>query len=86
MNKLVVTNLRIQKHDWLRLKTIAAESNMSVNGYVNWLIDISVSKAPLGYPKMPQKSIYDLLPRILKKRAKSKKFELSEDDQVIYDL
>lgn len=85
MNKSkVVTNLRIDGTNWLRLKTLAAEFNMSANEYINWIIDLSLSKAHLGWPDKSKKSIYDLLPGILKKRKKSKTYELSEDDKAIY--
>lgn len=84
MKAVVVTNLRIDRDDWLRLKTLAAESDMSANEYVNHIIDVSLSKAQLGGLKKQKKSIYELLPRLLKKKRKSKPLDLSEDDKAIY--
>lgn len=86
MNDKIVTNLRVDQNDWLRLKAMAAEFNMSVNEYINWIIDLSISKAPLGYPKKHRKSFYDLLENLSKKKIKPQKFELSEDDKIIYGL
>lgn len=90
MAKKIVTNLRIDENDWLQVKTIAAELGMSVNEYINYLLQNTTSKAQFGYPKKSKKrsgkSIYDLLPSLLKKQYRRKTFELSEDDKIIYGV
>lgn len=87
MAKKIVTNLRIDEEDWIQIKILAAESNMSVNEYVNWILNISISKASLGFPPKPKKSIYDLLAKLAKKKTKPGfKGKLSEDDKIIYEL
>lgn len=88
MSRKIVTNLRIDANDWLRIKAIAAEFNMSTNEYINWVLDLSTSKAQLGWPKKAKESIYDLLSKLHEKKPKSthKHFELSEDDKIIYGL
>lgn len=90
MAKKIVTNLRIDENDWLQVKTVAAELGMSVNEYINYLLQNIVSKAQFGYPKKSRikkrKSIYDLLPVLLKGRHKDKGLGLSEDDKIIYGI
>lgn len=89
MTRKIVTNLRIDENDWLQVKTVAAELGMSVNEYINYLIQNTVSKAQFGYPKktrIQRKSIYDLLPVLLRSKHKKESFELSEDDKIIYGV
>lgn len=92
MAKKIVTNLRIDETDWLLVKSMAGELGMSVNDFLNFLAQNAISKARFGYPikisssKGKRKSIYDLLPSLLKKRSKVKTFELSEIDKIIYGV
>lgn len=91
MAKKVVTNLRIDENDWLQVKAMAAEAGMSINEYLNLLTQNVISKARFGFPIKfhrggKRKSIYDLLPSLLKKRHKAETFELSEEDKIIYGL
>lgn len=92
MAEKIVTNLRIDKDDWLQLRAMAAERGMSVNEYINFLTQNAVSKAQFGYPEKlkidtkKRKSIYDLLPSLLKMESKKDAFELSEDDKIIYGV
>lgn len=90
MAKKIVTNLRIDENDWLQVKTVAAEFGMSINEYINYLLQNTLSKAQFGYPKKSKirkrKSIYDLLPALLKGRRKDKGLGLSEDDKIIYGI
>lgn len=91
MAKKIVTNLRIDENDWLQVKALAAEAGMSINEYLNFLTQNAISKARFGFPikiskGTRRKSIYDLLPSLLKKRHKLKTFELSEEDKIIYGL
>ncbi|KKQ77623.1 MAG: hypothetical protein US99_C0037G0003 [Candidatus Daviesbacteria bacterium GW2011_GWF2_38_6] len=90
MARKIVTNLRIDENDWLQVKTVAAELGMSVNEYINYLLQNIVPKAQFGYPKKSKirkrKSIYDLLPVLLQGKHKKEGFELSEDDKIIYGV
>lgn len=90
MAKKIVTNLRIDENDLLQVKVIASELGMSVNEYINYLVQNITSKAQFGYPKEAKikktKSIYDLLPHLLEIKRKEKTFELSEDDKIIYGI
>ena len=90
MAKKIVTNLRIDENDWLQVKTLAAELGMSFNEYTNYSLQNTISKAQFGYPKKSvikkRKSIYDLLPTLLKGKHPQKEFELSEDDKIIYGI
>lgn len=91
--KMIVTNLRVAEHDWIQVKTIAGEMGMSANEYVNHLLQNSVSKAQFDYPKKgktkKRKSFYDLmlaLAKMAETKSKNKKYELSDDDKVIYGV
>lgn len=91
--KMIVANLRIPENDWIGVKTIAGELGMSVNEYINHLLQNTVSKAQFGYPKKTKtkkrKSFYDLLSSMEKagnKDYKRGKYELSDDDKIIYGV
>lgn len=90
MHNKIVTNLRIDENDWLQVKTVAAELGMSINEYINYLLQNTLSKVQFGYPKKSKvkkrKSIYDLLPALLKEKHKDKGLGLSDDDKIIYGL
>ena len=89
MNKPVVTNLRIDRHDWLQLKAVAGELGMSVNEYVNYLIrDLSAKRELLPDVKHKKKSGKSApiwkLGDIAKKIKRAPMDELSPDDKIIY--
>jgi len=79
-SKMVVTNLRVSRADWLQLKVLAAEEGMSVNEYVNFMLQDYAKKKEFPR-KANRRSFYDLL-EIAK--IKDKPMGLSKDDEVIY--
>lgn len=79
--KMVVTNLRIDKHDWLQLKVSAAEQGMSVNEYVNFMIQDYAKKKQFPKKTNKKRSFYDLS-KIAK--IKDTPMGISKDDEVIY--
>lgn len=86
MAKKIVTNLRIDEQDWLRIKAMAAEAGLSVNEYVNSLIKTISTKMELALNEKElkeEKSIWDL-PKLAK--IKDKPMGASEDDKIIYGL
>lgn len=86
--KTVVTNLRIPQDTWHEVKSIAAQEGVSVNKYINQLIDITTTKRTLGKNlkkiRPPKKSIFEAL-RELAKIPNEPFGELSEDDKFIYE-
>lgn len=91
MNKPVITNLRINKHDWLQIKAVAAELGMSVNAYINYLIrDLSAKREFLPDIK-PNQAISRKTAPIwalgdITKRIKPTPIgHLSADDTAIYE-
>lgn len=91
MNKPVITNLRINRHDWLQIKSLAAELGMSVNAYINYLIrDLSAKREFLPDMK-PNQAISRKTAPIwglgdIAKRIKPVPMgKLSTDDEVIYE-
>lgn len=86
--KIIVSNLRTPEDDWLQVKIRAAELNMSVNEYLNWLVQKDIVRAQLE-PKekrKKKKSIYALLFELANKKYKRKPMGASEDDKAIYDI
>ncbi|MCG2692484.1 hypothetical protein L6272_06750 [Microgenomates group bacterium] len=80
---MVVTNLRMEKPDWLQIKAMAGELGMSVNKYINYLIAKVTTREELGVIKDTKKaSIWEELPKLAK--IKNKPGKLSEDDEIIY--
>ena len=83
MSQMVVTNLRMEKPDWLQIKAMAGELGMSVNKYINYLIAKVTTREELGVIKDTKKaSIWEELPKLAK--IKNKPGKLSEDDEIIY--
>lgn len=87
MSKKIVTNLRIDKADWLQIKAVAAELGMSVNEYINHLIVKSTIDRILALEdKQPTKkrlSVWDL-PKLAKMSGEP--MEYSQEDKIIYGL
>ena len=91
MDKPVITNLRINKHDWLQVKAVAAELGMSVNEYINYLIRDLSAKRELLPDMKPDKAITRktapiwTLGDITKRIKPTPMGQLSTDDAVIYE-
>lgn len=87
MAKKIVTNLRIDENDWLRIKAMAAEAGLSVNEYITSLIKTISTKIELALDQkeFTEKaySIWDL-PKLAK--IKDQPMGLSEEDKIIYGL
>lgn len=91
MSDFVTTNLRMPKEDWLDLKSMAGESGVSLNEFINDLIRFSAKARIMGasvreqFIKSKKKDpIWDL-PN-LHKKVKVKPMGLSAEDEVIYDI
>lgn len=81
--KVVVTNLRVVEEDWNQLKAVAAERGMSANEYINYLMKNVVAE-PSSSGAKPSQSVWEL-PELSKRAQTRKKFDLSEDDKLIYE-
>lgn len=87
--KMVVTNLRMPEVDWLQMKSMAAERGMSVNAYVRAVIDDFSNKDMLAVKGRMDRARAPIwkLPELARGSNKDKgKYELSEDDKIIYGL
>lgn len=89
MSDYVTTNLRLPREDWLDLKSMAGESGVSLNEFINELVQFSAKAKIMGVTIRQQfiKSkkrdpIWDL-PNI-HKRVKIKPMGLSSEDEIIY--
>lgn len=85
----VVTSLRIPKPDWLEMRALAAEAQMSLNEYINYIIEMAGKARQFGVslkiiPTKPRRRdpIWDL-PNAVKK-LKIEPMGLSADDEIIY--
>lgn len=90
LTKIVTTNLRIPDYNWLELKTLAAGQGVSVNEYLNILIDkyaVKQAVAPdVQVGKAKRKNIWAALRDLSGMAAANKPLdELSEDDKIIYE-
>lgn len=80
--KVIVTNLRVEEEDWNQLRAVAAERGMSANEYINYLMRNVVTE-PYSPGAKPNQSVWEL-PELSKRARARKKFDLSEDDKLIY--
>lgn len=90
LNRIVVTNLRVPEYNWLELKAIAAGEGVSINEYLNMLIDkyaVKQAVAPdVQVRKAKRKNIWAALRDLSEMAVVNKSTdELSEDDKVIYE-
>ena len=92
--KIVTTNLRIPDYNWLELKALAANQGISVNEYLNRLIDecaVKYAVAPdivrVGKKKQRRpKNIWEALLQLSKMKSKDKSLgPLSDEDKAIYE-
>lgn len=86
--KMIISNIRIPKNDWLQVKAAAGELGMSVNQYINYVIERFATMKELSEElvgkKRKQSSIWDL-PKIAK-QIKMKPLGLSKEDEEIYGV
>lgn len=84
--KMVVTNVRMSREDWLRTKAAAGEMGMSINEYINFIVDrYSTFKAIPSHRKSvatQYSSIWDLVKEATK--IKRQPMGCSEEDHIIY--
>lgn len=81
--KIIVTNLRVAAEDWFQLRAVAAERGMSANEYINYLMKNVVAE-PSAPGARSSQSVWEL-PELSKRVQARKKFDLSEDDKLIYE-
>ena len=80
-NNKIVTNLRIDRNSWIQIKVMAAELGMSVNEYINYLIqDLSTRREFQVDFRRKELPIW----RLGEIGAERKGKDLSLEDKVIY--
>jgi len=87
ITNIITTNLRIPEVDITLVRTIAASRGISVNEYIKQAIKLTTTKDQLGIlDQAPAESVYDFLLKFAnRKKVKSKKMELSDEDNIIYE-
>lgn len=86
---MVTTNLRLPYVDWIQVRALAAEARMSLNEYINYIIDM-ISKArglAVRIERVPIKPlkrdpIWGWPESVVK--LKTSPMGLSADDELIY--
>jgi len=87
--KIVVSNVRFPYQDWMVVKSSAAEMNMSINDYFQYLSNTETIRKMTGIKKIPKKTTgYEAMDALLKfaKTHKGKPMGANEDDKAIYDI
>ena len=90
MSDKVVTNLRVDKVQWQQIKILAAEEEMSVNEYMNYILRKIPLAQQLGILNKGKKakankkySFWDL-PERLASMKNEPMGKMSEEDEIIY--
>lgn len=85
---MVISNIRMPEADWLQVKAAAGDLGMSINQYLNFVVEKctftrSLSKKPQKI-KLKHASLWDL--PMLVKNIKNKPMGLSKEDEEIYSV
>jgi len=87
--KIVVSNVRFPYEDWMIVKSMASDMNMSINEYIQYTCRIDSVKKITGLKKMKTKPKgHDPFKELLAfaKSYKGKPMGANEDDKIIYDI
>ena len=87
--KIVVSNVRFPYEDWMIVKSMASDMNMSINEYIQYTCRADSIKKITGVKKIKSKPRgYAAMDEFLEfaKTHKGKPMGASEDDKAIYDL
>jgi len=89
--EIVVTNLRIPKQQWIEIKVRSAELGISANEYIKKILTATTNLESISdiIKKVTKKSkkkvsFYDAMIMLSKIPQGKQKFDLSEDDKIIY--
>lgn len=86
--RMIISNIRMLENDWFAVKAAASDLGMSINQYINFVVEKCTLNRALA--KKPQKiklkhdSIWDF-PELAKK-IKAKPMGLSKEDEEIYSI
>ncbi|MDO8610038.1 MAG: hypothetical protein Q7R95_05790 [bacterium] len=86
MSNMVVTNLRMERHEWLQIKAMAGEAGLSVNEYIKTMLRKIEARKNLGLDTHEKAMIRFIrgIERISK--MKNKPMGASEEDKIIYGI
>lgn len=86
--KIITTNLRIPEESYSLVKVLAVEAKMSVNEYINRLLEEGTMKKQLGIKKDRigrDENFFWEIPRIME-NSHYNPMGWSEDDKAIYGI
>ena len=90
VKKMVVTNLRMEENDYLQAKAMAAERNMSLNEYFNYLSRVSPGQTVFGVGKKTTAKkkigVYEAFLKLAKSKHVGEGMGASEEDEIIYGV
>lgn len=85
--KTVTTNFRTGDENYLLLRRFAADEGMSVNEYLNYLVNEEIRRKPLGAKRREKKkSFYDALLEFAQEPVRAEPMGLSSLDEEIYSV
>ncbi len=87
--KIVVSNVRFPYEDWMLVKSAAADMNMSINEYFQYLSRHDSLRSMTGASKKITKSKsngFDALLSFANRKHKGRPMGANEDDKAIYDI
>lgn len=85
---IVTTNLRIPRDELIRIRILAAETGMSTNEFIRQTLNGLSKRMGLGVKaeKSEKISIWDLVRIMENTENYGNKYELSKEDQNIYEI
>ena len=89
LNKIVVSNVRFPYQDWMMVKSLASDMDMSTNEYIQYTCRLDSIKKITGVKKLKSKPRgYAAMDEFLKFALthKGKPMGANEDDKAIYDI
>jgi len=91
-SRMIVTNLRIDEHDWNQIRAVAAEMGISANEYVKRVLKEAAARQQLGVEmkknatgKRKRNNFLLELSKIAEK-VPNQPMGLSEEDEIIYGV
>lgn len=80
----IITNLRMERTDWLQIKAMAGEMGVSANEYINYLIKDYAIKKELAVKKIDYKKLPIWKLAGITASQAGKGMDISSEDKDIY--
>lgn len=85
--RIVTSNVRFPYQAWLAVKAAAAEMNMSINEYFQYLVSAETIKTLVGIPQVKSRPMgYAALDKFIHRKITGKPMGASDEDKAIYGI